>query len=100
MGWADPNWNWGSAIGEAHNEAMKVRGALSSEAARKSFLFMVFAGQAPFDTVKMLGKFCKLHFAVMIFSQNFSNVYEKYQNLLDNSQNSSDFATNILNFRK
>ena len=53
MGWADPSWNWGSANGAAHDEAMKVRGALATPEARKSFLFLVFAGQAPIETVKM-----------------------------------------------
>jgi membrane associated rhomboid family serine protease len=53
MGWSDPNWNWGSANGTAHDEAMKVRGALSTPEARNSFLFMVFSGRAPLETVKM-----------------------------------------------
>ena len=34
MGWSDPQWRWGSAIGAAHDEAMRVRGALSTPAAR------------------------------------------------------------------
>ncbi|OLQ08193.1 hypothetical protein AK812_SmicGene8324 [Symbiodinium microadriaticum] len=29
-GWADPNWNWGSPIGTAHNEAMALRARLAS----------------------------------------------------------------------
>ena len=54
MGWADPDWRWGSANGAAHDEAMRVRETLSSPEARKSFLFMVFSGMAPVDTVKMV----------------------------------------------
>ena len=53
MGWDDPNWNWGSAIGTAHDEAMKVRAALSTPEARKDFLFTVFAGQADPEEAKM-----------------------------------------------
>ena len=53
MGWDDPNWNWGSAIGTAHDEAMKVRAALATPEARKDFLFSVFAGQADQEEAKM-----------------------------------------------
>ena len=28
-GWASPTWNWGFAVGDAHNEAMRVRQQLS-----------------------------------------------------------------------
>ena len=53
MGWSDPDWNWGSANGAAHDEAMKVRGALSTPEERSQFLFLVFAGQAPYEDIKM-----------------------------------------------
>ena len=53
MGWDEPDWNWGYANGKAHDEAMKVREALHSPESRKSFLFMVFSGMAPLETVKM-----------------------------------------------
>ena len=53
MGWSDPGWNWGSAVGTAHDEAMKTRSKLSTEEARSSFLFTVFAGQADLEEMKM-----------------------------------------------
>jgi hypothetical protein len=28
-GWADPDWNWGSAVGKAHDKAMDLRGRLN-----------------------------------------------------------------------
>ena len=28
-GWADPEWNWGSAVGKAHDKAMDLRGRLN-----------------------------------------------------------------------
>ena len=31
-GWADPGWNWGSANGAAHDEAMALRSRLRSKA--------------------------------------------------------------------
>jgi len=38
-GWADPEWNWGSAAGKAHDLAMELRGRLNkSEGARIEWL--------------------------------------------------------------
>ena len=53
MGFADPGWNWGSAVGTAHDEAMKIRSRLSTEEARSNFLFTVFAGQADLEEMKL-----------------------------------------------
>ena len=53
MGWSDPNWNWGSAIGDAHDEAMKVRKALSTPEARVKFLQDTSSGAAGLDEAKM-----------------------------------------------
>ena len=36
--WSDPCWNWGSANGEAHNEAMRLRASLSTPEKRERFL--------------------------------------------------------------
>ena len=36
--WSDPGWNWGSANGEAHNEAMRLRASLSTPEKRERFL--------------------------------------------------------------
>ena len=53
MGWKDPNWNWGSAVGTAHDAAMKIRSDLSTAEARKNFLFTVFAGTADPEDAKL-----------------------------------------------
>lgn len=36
--WSDPDWNWGSANGKAHDEALRLRAALSTPEERESFL--------------------------------------------------------------
>ena len=38
MSWDDPDWNWGSANGEAHKEAARLRSSLSTAASREKFL--------------------------------------------------------------
>jgi len=53
MGWSEPNWNWGSAIGDAHNEAMKVRRALATAEARVQFLQDTSKGEGNFEDAKM-----------------------------------------------
>ena len=53
MGFGDPGWNWGSAMGTAHDEAMRIRSSLSTEEARSNFLFTVFAGQADLEEMKL-----------------------------------------------
>ena len=53
MGFGDPGWNWGSAMGTAHDEAMQIRSRLSTEEARSNFLFTVFAGQADLEEMKL-----------------------------------------------
>ena len=40
-------------MGTAHDEAMQIRGRLSTEEARSSFLFAVFAGQADVEEMKL-----------------------------------------------
>ena len=36
--WSEPGWNWGSANGEAHNEALRIRSSLSTPDQRERFL--------------------------------------------------------------
>ena len=36
--WSEPGWNWGSANGEAHHEAMRLRALLSTPEKRERFL--------------------------------------------------------------
>ena len=40
-------------MGTAHDEAMELRSRLSTEEARSSFLFTVFAGQADLEEMKL-----------------------------------------------
>ena len=53
MGWSDPGWNWGSANGDAHDEAMRVRSGLAEPAARQQFLQDAWAGTISMDEAKM-----------------------------------------------
>ena len=53
MGWADPGWNWGSAMGTAHDAAMEIRSRLRSEEARKDFLSSIFSGVADPEDAKL-----------------------------------------------
>ena len=38
MSWSDADWKWGSAAGEAHKEALRLREALSMPNQRSNFL--------------------------------------------------------------
>jgi len=38
MSWSDPDWNWGSANGKAHDEALRLRKALRLPEQRQAFL--------------------------------------------------------------
>ena len=53
MGWSSPDWNWGSAVGSAHDEAMNVRAALATPEARQEFLRATAAGDAEIEDAKM-----------------------------------------------
>jgi len=53
MGWASPNWNWGYANGDAHDEAKRVRKALVEPQARAQFLQTTAAGQSEMEDVKL-----------------------------------------------
>eukprot|EP00930_Biecheleria_cincta_P043333 TRINITY_DN29773_c0_g1_i1.p1 TRINITY_DN29773_c0_g1~~TRINITY_DN29773_c0_g1_i1.p1 ORF type:complete len:188 (-),score=31.67 TRINITY_DN29773_c0_g1_i1:197-760(-) len=52
-GWADPNWNWGSPVGEAHDLAMQVRARLSSEEIRRAWLSDVVDGTVDVEDIKL-----------------------------------------------
>eukprot|EP00439_Symbiodinium_sp_Y106_P071690 s50_g12.t4 len=52
-GWADPNWNWGSPIGTAHNEAMALRERLASGKEREAWLRRLLAGQVDVEELKL-----------------------------------------------
>lgn len=54
MRWSDSNWNWGSAGGDAHNEAMRVRKMLSTPQARREFLQTTADGTGDLEDVKMV----------------------------------------------
>ena len=53
MGWSSPSWNWGSAVGDAHNEAMRVRDSLSTPEKRTQFLQDNAANSADLEDAKM-----------------------------------------------
>lgn len=53
MGWSDVGWNWGSANGDAHDVAMRVRSDLATPEARVKFLQDTSAGASSFDDAKM-----------------------------------------------
>jgi hypothetical protein len=53
MGWSSPNWNWGSAIGDAHDEAMRIRSELSTPESRIKFLQDNAAEAVPLEDAKM-----------------------------------------------
>mmetsp|Transcript_101687 Transcript_101687/g.195167 ORF Transcript_101687/g.195167 Transcript_101687/m.195167 type:complete len:211 (+) Transcript_101687:97-729(+) len=52
-GWASPTWNWGSAIGDAHNEAMRVRSALGDAKSRTAFIEALNSGTADMFDAKL-----------------------------------------------
>mmetsp|Transcript_44683 Transcript_44683/g.83433 ORF Transcript_44683/g.83433 Transcript_44683/m.83433 type:complete len:178 (-) Transcript_44683:8-541(-) len=52
-GWADPDWNWGSPIGTAHNEAMALRERLASVRAREAWLQRLLAGEVDVEELKL-----------------------------------------------
>ena len=51
--WGTSSWNWGSAVGEAHNEAAKIRRGLQSKEARASFVQSLKQSKGSFDDAKM-----------------------------------------------
>ena len=53
MGWDSANWNWGSAVGEAHDEAQRIRSSLASPEDRRKFLQTTAVGETPLEDVKM-----------------------------------------------
>ena len=53
MGWSSPKWNWGSAVGEAHDVAMRVRSLLSTPEVRQGFLQKTASGEVDFEEAKM-----------------------------------------------
>ena len=54
MGWSDSGWNWGSAIGDAHNEAMRVRNKFSTPSSRTTFLQESSNDDVDIEEAKML----------------------------------------------
>lgn len=54
VGWASPEWRWGSAGGAAHDEAMRVRALLSTPAERAKFCASAEVGTADFEDLKLV----------------------------------------------
>mmetsp|Transcript_103823 Transcript_103823/g.323606 ORF Transcript_103823/g.323606 Transcript_103823/m.323606 type:complete len:139 (-) Transcript_103823:67-483(-) len=53
MGWSDPNWRWGSAIGEAHDLAMALRSRLGSEEVRQAWLEDLVSDKVDVEDLKL-----------------------------------------------
>lgn len=55
MGWGDPSWNWGYAVGEAHDRAAELRPRLRTVGERESWLRSVIALDSivPLDEAKL-----------------------------------------------
>ena len=51
--WTSPDWNWGSAQGSAHSEALRIRTQLATPAARAAFQEDAETGKADFDDLKL-----------------------------------------------
>ncbi|CAJ1418681.1 unnamed protein product [Effrenium voratum] len=52
-GWADPGWNWGSASGTAHDEAMALRSRLRSKVQRQTWLDRLEEGELDAEELKL-----------------------------------------------
>lgn len=55
MGWGEPGWNWGYAVGEAHDLAAELRPRLGSQAQREAWLRAAVspASPVPLDEAKL-----------------------------------------------
>ena len=54
MGWSDPDWRWGSAMGTAHNAAAELRSCLADKEARVRFTAETAAGNCDPEDVKLV----------------------------------------------
>ena len=54
MGWNSPTWGWGTASGDAHGEAMRLRTSLGDPLVRVKFLQASAAGESDLEDVKMV----------------------------------------------
>ena len=53
LAWSDASWQWGSAAGEAHVEAARLREELGTAAAREAFALSVADGSTSFEDAKL-----------------------------------------------
>jgi hypothetical protein len=53
-GWSDSTWNWGSSVGDAHNEAQRVRAALLTPEARSEFIQNLYNGERDLEEAKLV----------------------------------------------
>lgn len=54
MSWKDPQWNWGSAAGKAHDVAMTTRGKLRSKEERQKWLEALAVNSVDPEEMKMV----------------------------------------------
>ena len=53
MSWSDPNWNWGSAVGKAHDVAITTRARLRTMEARKAWIEEIASGGDDVDVEEL-----------------------------------------------
>lgn len=53
MSWSDPDWNWGSPFGKAHDCAALLRTKLSTVGAREGWVEAAVAGEVDLDEMKL-----------------------------------------------
>ena len=51
--WGTAAWNWGSAVGDAHDAAAELRSALSTEDARRDYLIALRTGRISEASAKL-----------------------------------------------
>lgn len=54
--WLSPSWNWGYAVGDAHDAAARVRAKLSTPDARRQWLDSAASGDIEIGEVRLLGR--------------------------------------------
>ena len=54
MSWSDNGWNWGSAVGTAHNVAMSTRAGLGTKQKRTAWIENCSKGEIDVEEMKMV----------------------------------------------
>ena len=62
--WGTAAWNWGSAVGDAHDAAAELRSALSTEDARRDYLIAMRTGRVSEASAKLCFALTHTHCAL------------------------------------